>query len=229
MTSIKSVVLNKTITDDGYIAEFYNPFWGYFAIDCKYDADTPAFNNMINLMRVGDYFLVSGKRHDEFDNDIREFSIVKYMSRETVAVRRSKRKLAIPNMSVREMDKLADDILTRLNYLPYQTELETVYDIINDKFYITNLSPNMRLMADLHMDSLDIIWVLMYVEENLKLPTYSLDIAESVYPYMTVGGLAKKIKRFTNKPVKTAHVPHKIKDKNSFLNKIKQKIRVFSK
>ena len=134
MTAIKSVVLKNTRTDDGCITEFYNPFWGRFVVESKYDVDNPCFNNMINLMRVGDYYLVSGKRHNEIDADVREFSVVKYMSRETDNARQSKRALAIPNMSVREIDRLADNTLMRLTYAPYQTELNAVYSIIKDKF-----------------------------------------------------------------------------------------------
>ena len=230
MPPIKSVVLNKTKNDNGCIAEFYNPVWGRFAIDCKYNADVPYFNNMINLMRVGDYYIVSGKRHNEADADVREFSIVKYMSRETDNARQSKRALAIPNMSVREIDRLADNTLMRLTYAPYQTELETVYSIIKDKFYETNLTPNTHLFKDLQFDSLDFVELLMYIETQLSLPAYSLDFSEKVANYMTVGGLAKKAKRVSQRP---QHVPvvkqQLVAEKKNLWDMLKQKFRGFIK
>lgn len=231
MTAIKSVVLKKTRTDDGCIAEFYNPIWGRFVVESKYDVDNPCFNNMINLMRVGDYYLVSGKRHDEVDADVREFSIVKYMSRETDNARQSKRALAIPNMSVREIDRLADNTLMRLTYAPYQTELETVYSIIKDKFYETNLTPNTHLFKDLQFDSLDFVELLMFVEKELNLPAYSLEFSEKVANCMTVGGLAKKAKRIAKRTLQTPVVKQRplVEGKNKLWDKIKQKFRGLSK
>ena len=230
MTAIKSVVLKKTRTDDGCITEFYNPVWGRFVVESKYDVDNPWFNNMINLMRVGDYYLVSGKRHNEADADVREFSIVKYMSRETDNTRQSKRALAIPNMSVREIDSLADDTLMRLTYAPYQTELETVYSIIKDKFYETNLTPNTHLFKDLQFDSLDFVELLMFVEKELNLPAYSLNFSEKVANYMTVGGLAKKAKRISQHSKQTPAVKQQpVEEKKNLWDKIKQKFHGFSK
>ena len=230
MTAIKSVVLKKTRTDDGYITEFYNPVWGRFVVESKYDVDNPCFNNMINLMRVGDYYLVSGKRHNEIDADVREFSIVKYMSRETDNARQSKRALAIPNMSVREIDRLADDTLMRLSYAPYQTELDTVYSIIKDKFYETNLTPNTHLFKDLQFDSLDFVELLMFVEKELNLPAYSLEFSEKVANCMTVGGLAKKAKRIAKRTLQAPVVKQtSVAEKKNLWDKIKQKFRGFSK
>ena len=230
MTAIKSVVLKKTRTDNGCIAEFYNPVWGRFVIECKYDVDQPHFNNMINCMRVGDYYLVSGKRHNEVDADVREFSIVKYMSRETDNARQSKRALAIPNMSVREIDRLADDTLMRLTYAPYQTELETVYSIIKDKFYETNLTPNTHLFKDLQFDSLDFVELFMFVENELNLPAYSLDFSEKVANCMTVGGLAKKAKRIAKRTLQAPVVKQTpVAEKKNLWDKIKQKFHCFSK
>ena len=231
MTAIKSVVLKKTRTDDGCVAEFYNPVWGRFVIECKYDVDQPHFNNMINCMRVGDYFLVKGRRNNDVFDDIREFSIVKYMSRETDNARQSKRALAIPNMSVREIDRLADDTLMRLTYAPYQTELNTVYSIIKDKFYETNLTPNTHLFKDLQFDSLDIAELLICIETKLNLPAYSLDFSEKVVNYMTVGGLAKKAKRIAKRTLQTPVVKQRplVEAKNKLWDKIKQKFHCFSK
>ena len=230
MTAIKSVVLKNTRTDDGCIAEFYNPVWGRFVVESKYDVDNPCFNNMINLMRVGDYYLVSGKRHNEVDADVREFSIVKYMSRETDNARQSKRALAIPNMSVREIDRLADNTLMRLTYAPYQTELDTVYSIIKDKFYETNLTPNTHLFKDLQFDSLDFVELLMYVETELNLPAYSLDFSEKVANCMTVGGLAKKAKRIAKRTLQTPIVKQTpVAEKKNLWDKIKQKFHGLSK
>lgn len=230
MTAIKSVVLKNTRTDDGCIAEFYNPVWGRFVVESKYDVDNPCFNNMINLMRVGDYYLVSGKRHNEVDADVREFSIVKYMSRETDNARQSKRALAIPNMSVREIDRLADDTLMRLTYAPYQTELDTVYSIIKDKFYETNLTPNTHLFKDLQFDSLDFVELLMFVENELNLPAYSLEFSEKVANCMTVGGLAKKAKRIAKRTLQAPVVKQTpVAEKKNLWDKIKQKFRGFSK
>ena len=230
MTAIKSVVLKKTRTDDGYITEFYNPVWGRFVVESKYDVDNPWFNNMINLMRVGDYYLVSGKRHNEIDADVREFSIVKYMSRETDNARQSKRALAIPNMSVREIDRLADNTLMRLTYAPYQTELETVYSIIKDKFYETNLTPNTHLFKDLQFDSLDFVELLMFVENELNLPAYSLEFSEKVANCMTVGGLAKKAKRIAKRTLQAPVVKQTpVAEKKNLWDKIKQKFHGFSK
>ena len=230
MTAIKSVVLKKTRTDDGCITEFYNPVWGRFVIECKYDVDKPHFNNMINCMRVGDYYLVSGKRHNEIDADVREFSVVKYMSRETDNARQSKRALAIPNMSVREIDRLADDTLMRLTYAPYQTELDTVYSIIKDKFYETNLTPNTHLFKDLRFDSLDFVELLMFVEKELNLPAYSLEFSEKVANCMTVGGLAKKAKRIAKRTLQAPVVKQTpVAEKKNLWDKIKQKFRGFSK
>lgn len=119
MAKIKSVVLNKTeITDRHYIVEFYNPWWGRFAIEFKYDNSSHAEYNMLNIMRVGDYFMVKGKPSNAEVNDDCEFSIVRYMRQETEAARKSGRELIIPNMSVREMNNLADSILNKL--LQYQ-------------------------------------------------------------------------------------------------------------
>ena len=116
MAKIKSVVLNKSKIKNGYNVEFYNPFWGRFAIECIYDKDTDAFNNMIKLMRVGDYYLVNGKPNIGNPAIVREFNIIKYMAKETEDARKSKRELAIPNMSVREMNNLADDILADIKF-----------------------------------------------------------------------------------------------------------------
>lgn len=230
MTAIKSVVLKNTRTDDGCITEFYNPFWGRFVVESKYDVDNPCFNNMINLMRVGDYYLVSGKRHNEIDADVREFSVVKYMSRETDNARQSKRALAIPNMSVREIDRLADDTLMRLTYAPYQTELDTVYSIIKDKFYETNLTPNTHLFKDLQFDSLDFVELLVFVENELNLPAYSLGFSEKVANCMTVGGLAKKAKRIAKRTLQAPVVKQTpVAEKKNLWDKIKQKFRGFSK
>lgn len=119
MAKIKSVVLNKTeITDRHYIVEFYNPWWGRFAIEFKYDNSSHAEHNMLNIMRVGDYFMVKGKPSNAEVNDDCEFSIVRYMRQETEAARKSGRELNVPNMSVREMNNLADSILNKL--LQYQ-------------------------------------------------------------------------------------------------------------
>ena len=230
MSPIKSVVLNKTKTDNGCVAEFYNPVWGRFVIECKYDVDQPHFNNMINCMRVGDYFLVKGRRNNDVFDDIREFSIVKYMSRETDTVRQSKRELAIPNMSVREINSLADVTLARLTYAPYQTELNQIYSILKDKFYAPVLSPDMRIIDDLKFDSLDIAELLMFVENELNLPAYSLDFSETVANYMTVGGLAKKAKRISQYSKQTPAVKQQpVEEKKNFFDKIKQKFRGFSK
>ena len=230
MTAIKSVVLKKTRTDDGCIAEFYNPVWGRFVIECKYDVDQPHFNNMINCMRVGDYFLVKGRRNNDVFDDIREFSIVKYMSRETDNARQSKRALAIPNMSVREIDRLADDTLMRLTYAPYQTELDTVYSIIKDKFYETNLTPNTHLFKDLQFDSLDFVELLMFVENELNLPAYSLGFSEKVANCMTVGGLAKKAKRIAKRTLQAPVVKQTpVAEKKNLWDKIKQKFHGLSK
>ena len=80
-------------------------------------------------MRVGDYFMVKGKPSNAEVNDVCEFSVVRYMRQETEAVRKSKRELAIPNMSVREMDNLADHILDVLN----QSKKQKMTDIQNEK------------------------------------------------------------------------------------------------
>jgi acyl carrier protein len=230
MASIKSVLLRKTRTDDGCVAEFYNPFWGSFVVDCKYDADAPHFNNMINLMRVGDYYMVSGKSNKESPDVIREFSVIKYLSRETEAARKSKRELNIPNMSVREIDKLADDTLTRLTYAPYQKELNQIYSIIKDKFYITSASPNTSFVKDLQFDSLDFAELLMFLEAELKLPVSSLDFSESISEYMTVGGLAKKAKRVSQRPQQAPVVKQQlVEEKKNLWDMLKQKFREFIK
>ena len=119
MTNIKSVVLNKTETKSGYLVEFFNPIWGRFVIDCKYDKEDPAFNNTINLLRVGDYFLIKGKAIDT-KSEISEYSIVKYMAKETEAVRMSGRKLAIPNMNAQQMYDMADNLLNKIKTISNQ-------------------------------------------------------------------------------------------------------------
>ena len=130
MPKIKSVVLNKTeITDRHYIVEFYNPWWGRFAIDFKYDNASHTEHNMLNVMRVGDYFMVKGKPSNAEVNDVCEFSVVRYMRQETEAARKSGRELNIPNMSVREMNNLADNILDMLN----QYKKQEFADIQNEK------------------------------------------------------------------------------------------------
>ena len=231
MAKIKSVVLNKTeITDRHYIVEFYNPWWGRFAIDFKYDNASHTEHNMLNIMRVGDYFMVNGKPSNAEVNDVSEFSVVRYMRHETEAARKSGRELIIPNMSVHEMDNLADDILTRLAYVPYQTELNQIYNIIKDKFYITNLSPNMRLFDDLQFDSLDVGDLLTFVEIELNLPVYSLDFSKKASPYMTVGGLAKRARRISQRsqqtPIVKQYLVEKIKNLSDIL---KQRSREITK
>lgn len=122
-SKIKSVVLNKTeITDRHYIVEFYNPWWGRFAIDFEYDNMSHTEHNMLNIMRVGDYFMVKGKPSNAEVNDVCEFSIVRYMRYETDKARQSGQELIIPNMSVREMDNLADNILDSLNKFKKEKE-----------------------------------------------------------------------------------------------------------
>ena len=120
MAKIKSVVLNKTAIKDGYIVEFYNPFWGRFAVNCLYNTDDPAFNNMVALMRVGDYFSVEGKPVIK-GSEIKEYEILKYMAKETEQVRKTKRELAVPNMSVQEMKNLADDILADIKLYVFKS------------------------------------------------------------------------------------------------------------
>ena len=66
MAKIKSVVLNKTeITDRHYIVEFYNPWWGRFAIDFKYDNASHAEHNMLNIM-----FILNCSLRFDFENFI---------------------------------------------------------------------------------------------------------------------------------------------------------------
>lgn len=119
MNKIKSVVLNKTRYQDGYVVEFYNPWWGRFAVEYKHEGNKPALNNMIHAMRVGDYYLVYGKSLMP-DAEIKEYEIIKYMVEETEQARKSQRELAIPNMNVMEIDALADKILQEIkNYQHY--------------------------------------------------------------------------------------------------------------
>ncbi len=125
VSKIKSVLLSKSEIKNGYNLEFYNPWWGRFAIEYKYDRDHGAMNNLVKLLRVGDYVLIHGKPTFDRVNgeivktgpEIREFSIVKYMKKETEEARKSGRELAIPNMNVVEMDKLATNLLKQLKQI----------------------------------------------------------------------------------------------------------------
>ena len=124
-SNIKSVLLSKLEIENGYNLEFYNPFWGRFAIEYKYDRDNAGMNNLVKLLRVGDYALIHGKpTFDRFNGEvvqtgpeIREFDIAKYMKHETEEARRSGRELAIPNMNVVEMDNMATNLLKQLKQI----------------------------------------------------------------------------------------------------------------
>ena len=116
MVKIKSVVLNKTRTQNGYLVEFYNPWWGRFVVNYKYNVFTYDLNNALKLMRVGDYFLVKGIPLEP-NPEIKEYKIVKYMVKATEKVRKEQRELAIPNMNVMEINALADAILRKINEL----------------------------------------------------------------------------------------------------------------
>ena len=73
--------------------------------------------------------MIKGKPSNAEVNDVCEFSVVRYMRQETEAARKSGRELNIPNMSVREMNNLADNILDMLN----QSKKQEFADIQNEQ------------------------------------------------------------------------------------------------
>lgn len=125
ISKMKSVLLSKSEIENGYNLGFYNPVWGRFAIEYKYDRDNAAMNNLVKLLRVGDYALIHGKPTFDRVNgevvqtgpEIREFDIVKYMKHETEEARKSGRELAVPNMTALEMNNLANNLLKQLKQI----------------------------------------------------------------------------------------------------------------
>ena len=125
ISKMKSVLLSKSEIENGYNLGFYNPVWGHFAIEYKYDRDNAAMNNLVKLLRVGDYVLIHGKPTLYRINgevvqtcpEIREFDIVKYMKHETEEVRKSGRELAVLNMTALEMNNLANNLLKQLKQI----------------------------------------------------------------------------------------------------------------
>ena len=78
------------------------------------------------------------------------------------------------------------------------------------------------MFKDLRFDSLDFVELLMFVENELNLPAYSLDFSEKVANCMTVGGLAKKAKRIAKRTLQAPVVKHTpvVEKKNLWILKI---------
>jgi acyl carrier protein len=71
--------------------------------------------------------------------------------------------------------------------------INKIYNVLQDFSLETKFTPDMNLMYDIGLDSLEMIWMLTDVEQKCGLPYKSIRVSEFEMQLLTINGLAKKI------------------------------------